>query len=620
MKIFTTVLLVALASSFGSGSSSASTDYWAFGDSITRGEGLGINLDHQTPGNDCTTTPNPYPSKCAYHFRLRDGLAAAGIPNTVLNRGVAGENTTMAIDRIVLAGEPLATSRCTNPNADDVLLMMEGTNDINGSVSTTTIKTNLGIMIQDATDKCVHSVLASTIRRLIGPQGTRTGDPGHVQTTDLAMKISALAGEKNRAYADVWAVLCPDQECFDMPFPPRYHLKFNNFDPGHVNYYGYNLMAPVFQAVITATPLPGAATLSSPSGDVGDSTPPFTWNEHAHSDWYFLEVDGGASYGRWHPEEAICSGGVCTFDPGVALSNGDHTWRVRTRNLRGVGGWSSALPFKAWTTLPGATAPTAPTGDGCQPTAGPYTVTYQWNEATNAKDYRLEVTETASATVVIDQTFPASANCGGGSCSATPAKTLGPGTYTWKVRATNPFGDGPWSGSTAFSRFPSTLATPTPVYPLDDIFEATSNFPPTYRWNGVAGAENYDLTVNASTTPHSAGTVCTGLACAVTGAALPVGTHSWSAKAKNRCVIGAASGAQAFDVLTCAMPKDKDLPAPGAPVNGVVDESACGELRALAGYIVGGTGVVGFHAGEAVVLGNGFEVQSGGVFTARADY
>ncbi len=301
----------------------------------------------------------------------------------------------------------------------------------------------------------------------------------------------------------------------------------------------------------------------------------------------------------------------------MALADGGHTFRVRTRNLRGVGGWSATSSFTVWTTLPGATAPTAPTGDGCEGTAGPYSPTFQWAEATNAKDYQLQVTNVASASVVINQTFSASGNCGAGSCSVTPAAALGPGEYTWRVMATNPFGNGPWTADTAFSLFPSTLAAPSSVYPVDDVFDTT----PTYRWNGVAGAETYDLDVDASVTSHSAATACTGLACAVTGGTLAVGAHAWEVTAKNRCdLTGASTGANAFDILTCAMPVDVDLPDPGAPINGTLTETACGELRALAGYIVGGTGVVTFHGGSAVVLGNGFEVSTGGTFTARADY
>jgi len=38
------------------------------------------------------------------------------------------------------------------------------------------------------------------------------------------------------------------------------------------------------------------------------------------------------------------------------------------------------------------------------------------------------------------------------------------------------------------------------------------------------------------------------------------------------------------------------------------------------GYTVGSSGVVTFHAGGTIKIGNDFQVSSGGSFTARVDY
>ncbi|MCP4202647.1 MAG: hypothetical protein GY769_12015 [bacterium] len=450
MRNFGVALLACLALVSMTAPGAAATDYWAFGDSITRGGTppspafpFGFFLDWPA-GLDCTIAATSYPTKCGYHWRLENALALAGIPNDVFNRGVAGEGTPAAVSRIELAGEPLETSRCTDSNAGDVLLLMEGTNNVSAilagfpGISTTTTKNDLGAMIQKATDKCVHSVVASTIRRLLAgtPLGTWTGDPLEPVTLELKNKIVALAGEKNRAYVDVWTALCPNQACYNV----RFHARLVPGDPGHVNQNGYTTMAPIFQVPITLTPLPGAATLTGPSGDVTDSTPLFSWNEHAHSDWYFLEVDGGTGYERWHPEEDICAGGVCSFDPMSALADGDHTWRVRTRNLRGVGSWSASGAFSVWTAPPAASSPGYPNTDVFDTTP-----IYEWSEVANATEYDLEVD-----TNLIQQTYLASNVCSGGLCSATPATALAVGPHSWRVRTRNPFSNGPWSGTSAF--------------------------------------------------------------------------------------------------------------------------------------------------------------------------
>lgn len=432
MRIFALALLICLITA---AISIAATEYWAFGDSITRGEGEGFILD-PVGGNDCTAVPYPV-VKCGYHWRLENALALAGIPNNVTNRGLAGESTATGKSRIDDPGEPLATSRCTDPDAGDVLLVMEGTNDING-LSNATIKANLRAMLDLATTKCVHSAVASTIRLLLAgtPIGSKTGDPLHPQVSDLATQVSSLAGEENRAYVDVWTSLCPNQACYNSNYWGRLVLA----DPGHVSFDGYDVMAPIFETVITAVPLPGAAGLIAPSGDGSDSTPEFSWNEHPNSDWYFLEVDGGASYGRWHPEEDICAGGVCSFDPGSALADGDHTWRVRTRNLRGVGSWSATSSFGVWTAPPAASVPGYPDTNIFDTTP-----IYQWNEVANATEYDLEVDVN-----LIQETFQATDVCSGGLCSATPTLALAVGTHSWRVRTRNPFSNGPWSGANTF--------------------------------------------------------------------------------------------------------------------------------------------------------------------------
>ncbi|MCH7667338.1 MAG: hypothetical protein IH936_15585, partial [Acidobacteria bacterium] len=67
------------------------------------------------------------------------------------------------------------------------------------------------------------------------------------------------------------------------------------------------------------------------------------------------------------------------------------------------------------------------------------------------------------------------------------------------------------------------------------------------------------------------------------------------------------------------LPVDVDLPDPGE-VNEIVNEQACEDLSAVNGYVVGATGVVTFHAGVSIALGDGFSVLTGGTFTARVDY
>ena len=309
--------------------------YWAFGDSITNA----VNLD---PDYAATCTPAIYPAKCGYQGRLQDNLG-----KTVFNRGVPGEKTPDGLSRIDDPGEPLNANRCDDPNAGDVLALMEGSN--NNNISAATIQSNLQAMMDLAATKCVHSLIASIIRRLApwAGIGSTIGAPNHTKTTDVASAIGQVATASNRTLVGVWDVLCDDPEwpaaqpCFNT----HYWGKFISGDPGHVDSSGYNIMEPLFRNAITAHPVAGAATNLSPSSNITDTTPTFSWDEHTDSDWYFLDVNSLSSHGWWYPEEAICSGGTCTVTPAGVLAAGHHDWRVRTRNLQGVGAWTPTQPF-----------------------------------------------------------------------------------------------------------------------------------------------------------------------------------------------------------------------------------------------------------------------------------
>jgi lysophospholipase L1-like esterase len=595
-------LLLAVLAAISSSPLVGAVDYYAFGDSVTRGEGDGFRLD-EAPGTDCLTA-NPYPSKCGYHWRLENSLGNAN----VLNRGVGGETAAEGMTRI----NSVLSNRCTQQNAADVLLLMEGTNDISLGISAATIKSNLGVMLNKATNKCVHAAIASTIRRLeaSAPPGSTQGDPNHGPTRNLKNRISELAGEKNRAFVNPYSVLCPGQSCFDAHYWP----KFLQGDPGHIDASGYDIMAPLFHDVIVAQALPTAPAPVSPSGDITDTTPLFTWSSVPAADWYFLSVDGGAHYGRWHPEEEICSGSTCSFDPGLALAAGNHSWELRARNLRGNGGWSASLPFSVWTDPPGPATPLDPQGDQCV-AATPFAVTYTWDAAADATYYDLEV-EDASAVLITQASYDAALICSGSDCAvAHPAPGLDPGSYRWRARGVNPAGEGPWTARMDFSVYPQALVAATLTYPLESSFDPT----PTFRWFSVSGAADYDLEIDANPpTNYLEEAICSAGLCEVTeGSNLAPGGHSWRVRANNPCTFAWSSPA-GFDVLVCDSADPLELPA--STVSGVVEESDCQEIWALDGYVIQAGGDVTFHAGQMIRIGNGFTVESGGSFRGRIDY
>ncbi len=213
----------------------AQTVYLAFGDSITFG------------------SFDPRPEK-GYPPRLEQLLADRGVPAVVENHGVPGETTAEGLSRIdsVLAG------------GGDVLLLMEGTNDVNLKLSPETIRFNLDQIASRAEAAGLEVVHATVIPRL--PSANYDGM--NTVTRDLAGEIRELAWERSRNLAD--------------PFEVFFRLTENAFstlytggeDKLHPNAAGYDLLAEIWADVLTGVDsVPPVIGHLSPYNDQQDTPP-----------------------------------------------------------------------------------------------------------------------------------------------------------------------------------------------------------------------------------------------------------------------------------------------------------------------------------------------------------
>ena len=97
----------------------------------------------------------------------------------------------------------------------------------------------------------------------------------------------------------------------------------------------------------TVTP-PGAATLTSPSGAITDTTPTYRWNRVNAATWYYLWVNnpsGTPVIQQWYQSSAVCGASTCSVTPGTVLGSGNHTWWIDTWNDGGYGPWSTGMNF-----------------------------------------------------------------------------------------------------------------------------------------------------------------------------------------------------------------------------------------------------------------------------------
>ena len=194
----------------------AQTRYLAFGDSIT----LGVGDDETLPEEE-----RGYPP------RLEDLLIAAGRDAIVENHGVGGEKTAEGLSRIddVLAG------------GGDVLLLMEGSNDISRSISRETTMENLRAMANKAEARGLAVIHATTIPRI--PDAGRDAD--NVLNQRLNEEIRHMAGVRGRDLADNFEVFGQLPDLFDT-----YYWDQPTDQVGHPNAAGYDVMADVFFDVI----------------------------------------------------------------------------------------------------------------------------------------------------------------------------------------------------------------------------------------------------------------------------------------------------------------------------------------------------------------------------------
>jgi lysophospholipase L1-like esterase len=222
--------------------------YLAFGDSITAGVG-----------------DDPARAQPGYPPRLENLLQTAGVSATVLNFGVGGEKTPDGLSRI--------NSVLAQGSQGDVLLLMEGTNDVTHpqNISPETTIFDLDEMARRAEALNLTVFHATLIPR---PPWAKV-DADNTFTDQLNGRIRNLAGVRGRHLADPNQVFHGTANLF---------AGFYSTDPtdfvGHPNTAGYDILAHVWFDVIQGldtvppvpgivTPLPGASNVSpTPEIDV----------------------------------------------------------------------------------------------------------------------------------------------------------------------------------------------------------------------------------------------------------------------------------------------------------------------------------------------------------------
>ncbi len=188
----------------------------AFGDSITEGA-------------------PPYDNAGGYPRRLERLLGKEDRDVEVRNRGRGGETTSEGLSRLsaVLA------------EGGDVLLLMEGSNDVNlittGELSVETVRANLATMESRAQQEGFEVVMATIIPR--GPHTTR--DQNNGATFSLNLEIRGLAYQRRTPLVDSWQLFFDHQR----PYSTIYYPGVED-EVGHPNGEGFDVLAVGFGDVL----------------------------------------------------------------------------------------------------------------------------------------------------------------------------------------------------------------------------------------------------------------------------------------------------------------------------------------------------------------------------------
>jgi hypothetical protein len=199
---------------------------------------------------------------------------------------------------------------------------------------------------------------------------------------------------------------------------------------------------------------PGKVTLISPSGVISTHSPTYRWNEDGPSTWYRLYVyndtDDKTVVNEWVTESSVCSGGACSYDPGIAVEMDNHKWWIQTWNSCGsYGPWSDPLSFKYG--KPDKATLLSPQG-----TTYTRLPSYKWKAVPSATWYGLYVWDYSSDEEILYKWYRApevGCSFGTGDCTITPDVSLNDGSHGWWIRAYNGlYGD--WSGPLRFNVVP----------------------------------------------------------------------------------------------------------------------------------------------------------------------
>ncbi len=529
--------LVAWLAGGNAPSAAAVFEVVGFGDSVTHAVTFDVG------GGSTCNAGNP--DTCGYIGRLGRSAYYDCDPSTCrfANRGRPSETTIAGLTRLnqVLSERPW-----------DLVLLMEGTNDLNTGISVQTAQFNLSQMAARAKARNVGTAQASII--WFNPSVSKPNLGGlNGAARSLRNAIASQANASRRCFVDAWSRLCPAGSgqigCFN-----RNYWKGGADGVGHPNASGYSILTDEFYSVLGSPGLPGAAEIVAPLEQACAKDTEIRWIKESVAgtscgNWFRVQLEGpgGTTFDDWRQEADVCTGSDCTLILPGGLSKGEYSVRVQTRNTSGYGPWTRSESFSTVPSAPKKVAKTfGPTGQFF--INGGLLAELEWKPVSNTDGYRIEIASTRDG-VILDEVVTGENECSGKRCVYVTAQPLPTGDYTWRVRAENICG-GTFTEPTAFEVIDGPPATaPLAASPGGErIFDPT----PTFKWEPVIAAFDFEIEdALGVSTIVSAADACSDGVCRFTSSTLGPGFYTWRVRGLNPLGQSPWSQPVSFQIADC---------------------------------------------------------------------
>jgi predicted phage tail protein len=206
------------------------------------------------------------------------------------------------------------------------------------------------------------------------------------------------------------------------------------------------------------------------------------WEDVATANNYRVQVSESSSFSTLVVDQGSLVDNQFSYT--LPKSGTKYYWRVMASNGAGNSSWSSIWSFTTKTSVqvPGIPVLSAPAKDSSIPVGK---TTFSWNTVSGAEKYRLQVSKEAQFNSPTYDVY----NLPG---TSVELDVKDPGTYYWRVSASNQGGSGAFSAASTFQ----TVAPPTPptlVAPNNQSLDLSTSV--LLTWAAVSNASSYRVQV-----------------------------------------------------------------------------------------------------------------------------